>query len=807
MIFGIIPIFLLFSLYKSECIKNGLSVDIYKALSFAACLWAVILFGLTEILSLFSSVNKPVLITAWVIIDILLLSFTVLSIHGPGHSVKELFGIEKRYMKAFGEMTPGYKAAYVLIALAFAATLVLSRVTVPYNWDSMTYHLTRIMLWAQEHSVAHFAAEDSRQLSSPYLAEFVNLNLYVLRGNDLCFNLLQGFSYCFNTVMVYGTVLKLKLDRRFGIIAALLFMSAPIAFAEALTTQVDEFAAVWMLVYAYLCIDLWEREHISLSDRTALSDIVLLGISFGLGYMTKPSVCIAMVIFAAGLLINRIKKKDGQTVLFGAPLIVGGTAFILVLPEVIRNILTFGSVSTGNVGAQQLAGTLSPKYLAVNFIKNLCFNLPNVLFTQSTELFHSIAVHTAKLLKVDINDESISEMGAEYAMNVASDVGHDTAVNAIIVSFFLLALIAALLGLIISRRNVFDTYCVCAALSYLVFLVVLRWEPYETRYQISYFALISPLIATVFYRLLKADGRSAVCGIIAFLCVLSFLNLWTVHFQKYRTETGVRPAGYFAVNRILPGWESVTSLVNLKGYRTLGIKTDSRYYSYPVWRLCEGVSRIENVIPGRSASKKYEDPEFRPEALIWIGEWDRDTDVTEWHDRQYRTIFVNGGYRVLEASDRTEEASLKYIMLEEDAEEYLRMLKEGDHTIFISAGGISASMLSDSLKEGLYSLGLECDLSSPDAASLCAVIEGGESVREEAASEAYGTEGEFDCGHKYTIISAGPDPEGYTSILLDGFEFAKDGEGLDIVVYDNDMDQVVDSVRITETPEGAVVNR
>ena len=58
MIFGIIPIFLLFCLYKAGCIRNGCSVDIFKALSFAACLWAVILFALTELLSLFFRTRK-----------------------------------------------------------------------------------------------------------------------------------------------------------------------------------------------------------------------------------------------------------------------------------------------------------------------------------------------------------------------------------------------------------------------------------------------------------------------------------------------------------------------------------------------------------------------------------------------------------------------------------------------------------------------------------------------------------------------------------------------------------------------------
>lgn len=57
--------------------------------------------------------------------------------------------------------------------------------TIPYNWDSMTYHLPRIAYWRQNRSIAHYATNCIRQISSPVLAEFVNLHVYILcRGHD-----------------------------------------------------------------------------------------------------------------------------------------------------------------------------------------------------------------------------------------------------------------------------------------------------------------------------------------------------------------------------------------------------------------------------------------------------------------------------------------------------------------------------------------------------------------------------------------------------------------------------------------------
>ena len=87
----------------------------------------------------------------------------------------------------------------------------MSLIMTPYNWDSMTYHLPRIAYWAQNRSVEHYATNCVRQVSSPVLAEFVNLHVYVLsRGHDWFFNLLQGMSYLTNAVLVGAIAKKLS---------------------------------------------------------------------------------------------------------------------------------------------------------------------------------------------------------------------------------------------------------------------------------------------------------------------------------------------------------------------------------------------------------------------------------------------------------------------------------------------------------------------------------------------------------------------------------------------------------------------
>lgn len=91
----------------------------------------------------------------------------------------------------------------VIIAIMCIVVLYMAFRTVPYNWDSMTYHLTRIVHWVQNGSVAHYACHDISQISGPPLAEFVNLHVYVLSGNtDYLVNLLQAASYIISGILV-----------------------------------------------------------------------------------------------------------------------------------------------------------------------------------------------------------------------------------------------------------------------------------------------------------------------------------------------------------------------------------------------------------------------------------------------------------------------------------------------------------------------------------------------------------------------------------------------------------------------------
>ena len=116
--------------------------------------------------------------------------------------------------------------------------------------------------------------------------------------------------------------------------------------------------------------------------------------------------------------------------------------------------------------------------------------------------------------------------------------------------------------------------------------------------------------------------------------------------------------------------------------------------------------------------------------------------------------------------------------------------------MFISLRDNAVSGLTDEMKEALKGLGLETDWSNKLRWSYYAVILPGETVIEKASKDALTITGGFrDNRSVYTITSKGYDIGNEATITMDGAAYPKNGRGFNIVVYNNAISKVIDSVR------------
>lgn len=617
MLFAIAALFGNIHLYKKRKSIEDTGLGSYIE---ACCLWMLFLFALTEGLSVLYALRFRYLFVAWGLLDVLLLVLLTVQWRMSGFRVQDMWKAWKDGWH-FGEVS-----YYSILFLAGAVVLLLALITTPYNWDSMTYHLPRIAHWAQNRSVAHFSTNSIRQISSPVLGEFVNLHVYILcRGHDLLFNLLQGSSYLTCAVMVAAIAGRLSCDRRFRFLAALLYMSMPIAFAEALTTQVDNFATVWLLFFVYRLIEYTDRETPMRFDGITACRVGTMGLCVAWGYLTKPSVCVGMVVFALWLLLVCIVRRDRPGDLARIFFCALPCVALPMAPEILRNFKSFGAYASPSAGAQQLVATLQPSYLIVNLLKNLSFNMPTALVKDGHEIFTVIAVKVAALLHVELDAESISEKGREYMLHEAGNYNCDTAGGPVVLWLFIFCALWALLRFGKTRwEKCGRGYAIAAAVSFLAFCTVLRWEPFVGRYMISYLALLCPFISVILQletgEKKREPLRWGIVGTVCFLCVMELLGLFRYHYKIFQEHARTRPYSYFAArwDEMAP-YAALTDQIKSRGYENVGLylhKADD--FEYPFWAMLDGC-RLEHVLVDNETAG-YVDETFVPDCIIWFGE-------------------------------------------------------------------------------------------------------------------------------------------------------------------------------------------
>lgn len=134
--------------------------------------------------------------------------------------------------------------------------------------------------------------------------------MYILSGKkDILFPLLQCFSMLTNIWLIYNIARKIGCRKLYAYLAAFLFYTSPSAFGEALTTQVDQFASVWLIIFVYYYLDMISFELRFKYERKILKKCIYMGLCIVWGYLTKPSVLVAKALLVFFYVMEVYEKK------------------------------------------------------------------------------------------------------------------------------------------------------------------------------------------------------------------------------------------------------------------------------------------------------------------------------------------------------------------------------------------------------------------------------------------------------------------------------------------------------------------
>ena len=603
------------------------------AVIYSVVLWSLWLYGSTELLSVPEWIRLPGLAAAWLLYG--MVQFLLLLSQGSSCRKEWQRSIARR--RENGRKRSGMGILHVIFVLLALGVLVLAVSTVPYNCDSMVYHLARIEQWSNNGSVAHYATDNWRALSSTPFAEFVGLHIYVLSGGrDSLINLVQAASYLIICYLLFHTALAIGCSRRGGAVCAVIFAATPIALVEANTTQNDEFAAMWLVFFLYEILQICNRTELLEQRNGGILRCLVLALTVGFGYLAKPTIFPAIGLFTIWLLLSLRRKGVSLQRLAAWTIGTGAGAVIVILPEIGRNLVTYHSISYYGVGARQIVGTARPAYLLINFLKNLSMNLPAIYWPNVYWRFEAAVYKLAEILGVAINDPSIAETGVVYRISRAPDYGCDTAVSFVIMALILLCTLGFALRFAARVLQGIRTrefrlgrpgYCTMAFLSFYVLLLIMRWEPYVNRYMLGYFAAVTPAVVLQLERLWErrpdADwGKGLVFGAILMLSCVELLNAAdTVRLHTAAEREKGRIASYFENGRDKQeDYQKAVALAAAGNYEKVGLKLDAGCMGYPLLRMVREASLQYQTVNVEGEAAGYEEEEYRPDCILYIGE-------------------------------------------------------------------------------------------------------------------------------------------------------------------------------------------
>ncbi|TLN09848.1 hypothetical protein FDZ74_11310, partial [bacterium] len=213
-----------------------------RALFLAAAAWGIWLAVSSEILSLAGQLNRAGLSIVWLLAAVVILSVPALRM-AVVKGVRDIFAAVKtvRGWSGFEKLLLGglVLEALLLLAVAWMAP--------PNTNDAMQYHLSRVMHWLQNGSLAHYPTAIDRQLWQPPWAELAILHLVGLGGSDRWANLVQWGAFLGTWLGASGLAAQLGAGRKGQILAAWVCAMLPMGILQATGSQNDLAASFWLL--------------------------------------------------------------------------------------------------------------------------------------------------------------------------------------------------------------------------------------------------------------------------------------------------------------------------------------------------------------------------------------------------------------------------------------------------------------------------------------------------------------------------------------------------------------------------------
>ncbi|BAT51762.1 unknown protein [Nostoc sp. NIES-3756] len=554
-----------------------------SVLSAAVC-WGVIVTFTTEILSIFRLITFGWVLALWLLINLAL-----------GWIYYRLIKLGKRSLKlpTIPKITPVSLVLLAGVAFIVGTVTIIAIVAPPNNWDSMTYHMARVVHWIQNRSLAHYPTYYSAQLVHPPFAEIAILHLQILSGGDRFANLVQVFSMIGSIIGSSLIAQQLGADRRGQIFATVFCATLPMGILQSSSTQNDYVVCFWLVCLAHFVL-------LTLPYKNPPTYLVLnIGVSFGLAIFTKSSGYIFAFPFMVWLFVWYVNQMRWK--MWKPAAMVAAIFFSLNIGHYLRNFdLYRNPIATAEYSVEYKIEIYSLPTFISNIIRNLSLHNDIVrhlglqgFITPFTGIITKLVTIIHGFLGVDMTDSRITHPPNSYHGVPGLSFDENVAGNPLHLLLILIAIaIFIFYGKLRSNKKIL-AYILSITTGFLLLCWMLKLQPYQSRHHLSLFVLSGAFVGTVFCKILNRY-------VITFLAVIFLVtSIQFVFNNKYRpitTQNNIfntsRNELYFT-NRpqlIKPFFEA-TDFIKTTNCADIGLslgaeKTPSaQYWEYPIWIL------------------------------------------------------------------------------------------------------------------------------------------------------------------------------------------------------------------------------
>lgn len=439
----------------------------------------------TESLSLLHSINLTSVAAIWGIFFLVLLYLLfkkrkeiLAGLNSKRETIKTIFSSFKLYEKVL----------VGIIILFVSVVLFQGLVYPPNNWDSLTYHMSRIMYWIGNESVDYFPTHILRHLYQPPFAEYFILHVNLLNGNDYFSNSIQLFFLVLSILAIWAVLDCFKLPWFFKLLAAFLTITIPSVALQASTTKNDIVCSFFIISTVLFCIKSY-RDY-------SFKNLLFLGLSVGLAFLTKGTA----YLFLAPILLSfavftfiKLIKNPGFKIITNS---VVALAIVIVLNfgQYYRNYMLAGNLLNIDKAEAEMYSNdeMNSKLFLSNLLKNSGLHLGYPIGEESDEIIRSIH----QKIGVPIDNPKTNYNNAPYQGPVEVLSHEDGVPN--LIPFILIVI--CFLGLLFSSWKNFKKNKIALLLATIILIQIilfsayLKWQPWHTRLHIPIFLLSVILI-------------------------------------------------------------------------------------------------------------------------------------------------------------------------------------------------------------------------------------------------------------------------------------------------------------------------